>query len=230
MNGLLHASVAVGVANEGVAGQLIVDGAGKEEITGAVLSCTVTVCTAVATLPHPSVAVQVRLTIYSAGQSPGTMTSLELSVKANPQASDAETEKDGKPGQLIVLSGGNNKITGGVTSCTWITCAAVELLPQASVAVHVRVVVYVPWQLPATVWSAKVRVKLLPQASVAVAVAKDGVAGQLMTEGAGKGLITGAVTSCTVMTWDAVELLPQASVAVHVRVLVYDPAQAPWTV
>lgn len=42
--------------------------------------------------------------------------------------------------------------------------------------------------------------KLLPHASVAVAVAKDGVAGQLMVDGAGNGSITGAVTSCTVMT------------------------------
>ena len=33
-----HASVAVAVANDGVAGQSIVDGAGKASITGAVIS------------------------------------------------------------------------------------------------------------------------------------------------------------------------------------------------
>ena len=40
MNELPHASVAVAVAKLGVAGQLIVDVAGKAAITGAVTSCT----------------------------------------------------------------------------------------------------------------------------------------------------------------------------------------------
>lgn len=115
-------------------------------------------------------------------------------------------------------------ITGGVTSCTLMVCDAVALLPQASVAVHVRVTLYVPLQLPGVFWSAKTKVKALPHASTAVAVAKTGVAGQLMTEGAGKVEITGAVISCTWMVCDAVELLPHPSVAVHILVTVYDPA------
>ena len=60
--------------------------------------------------------------------------------------------------------------------------------------------------------------KALPQASVAVATAKTGVAGQLMVLGAGRAAITGAVVSTTLMVWLAVLLLPQASVAVQVRV------------
>ena len=38
VNVLAHASVAEATANTGVAGQLIVDGAGSEPITGAVIS------------------------------------------------------------------------------------------------------------------------------------------------------------------------------------------------
>ena len=38
-----HASVAEAEANEGAAGQLMVDGAGREAITGAVISCTLIV-------------------------------------------------------------------------------------------------------------------------------------------------------------------------------------------
>ena len=52
-------SVAVGVVNTGVAGQLIVEVAGKPVITGAVRSCTLIVSVAVELLPHPSVAVNV---------------------------------------------------------------------------------------------------------------------------------------------------------------------------
>ena len=60
---LPHASDAVATSNAGVAGQLIVDGAGRDEITGGVMSCTLMVCDLVDELPHRSVAVQVRVTL-----------------------------------------------------------------------------------------------------------------------------------------------------------------------
>ena len=63
LNALPQASDAVAVANTGVAGQLIVDGAGKGAIIGAVISWTVIVCDWVDALPHPSVAVQVLVTL-----------------------------------------------------------------------------------------------------------------------------------------------------------------------
>ena len=63
VNVLPHASVAVATANTGVAGQLIVVGAGKAPMTGAVISCTLIVCIAVVVLPHASVAVHVRVTL-----------------------------------------------------------------------------------------------------------------------------------------------------------------------
>ena len=58
-----------------------------------------------------------------------------------------------------------------------------------------RVTLYEPAHKPGVVTSLKVSVKALPQASEAVAVAKAGVAGQLMVEVAGKAAITGAVIS-----------------------------------
>ena len=63
VNALPQSSVAVAIANTGVAGQLIVVGAGSAPITGAVISCTLTVCEAVEIFPHASVAVQVRVTL-----------------------------------------------------------------------------------------------------------------------------------------------------------------------
>jgi hypothetical protein len=80
------------------------------------------------------------------------------------------------------------------------------------------------------VTSAKVIVNKLPQASVAVGVANTGVAGQLIVDGPGKADITGAVTSCTVIVCEAVDVFPQASRAVQVLVTLYEPAQAPGVV
>ena len=67
--------MAVGVGNTGVAGQLIIVGAGKEEITGAVISCTVIVCEAVELFPQASLAVHVLVTLYEPAQAPGVVTS-----------------------------------------------------------------------------------------------------------------------------------------------------------
>jgi hypothetical protein len=60
---LLHASLAVGGVNTGVAGQLIVVLAPAAEIVGGVTSCTVIAWDAVAVKPAASVAVQVLFTL-----------------------------------------------------------------------------------------------------------------------------------------------------------------------
>ncbi len=109
-------------------------------------------------------------------------------------------------------------------------CEAVEALPQLSVAVQVRVMLYVSAVEPGTVTSTEVSVKRLPQASVALGSAKAGSAGQFMTVGAGRAPNMGAVTSCTCMVCEALELFPQTSVAVQVRITLYIPAQAPGVV
>src|SRR6266498_2823485 len=84
-----HASVAVGVVNEGVAGHSMVEGPGSAEMTGPVLSSTLMVWLAVLELPHGSVAVQVRVTEYFCGQEPGVVTSAKVRVGDPPQASVA---------------------------------------------------------------------------------------------------------------------------------------------
>ena len=63
VNALPQASVAVATANTGVAGQLIVVGAGSAAITGAVISWTLIVCDELEILLHASVAVQVLVTL-----------------------------------------------------------------------------------------------------------------------------------------------------------------------
>ena len=59
----------------------------------------------------------------------------------------------GVAGQSIVSTGGNDAITGAVTSMTWIVCDALDTFPQASVAVHVLVTLYSPAQSPGVVTS-----------------------------------------------------------------------------
>jgi hypothetical protein len=61
---------------------------------------------------------------------------------------------------------------------------------------------------------------VVPQTSLAVGVANAGDAGQNIVEGAGNAVIVGAVLSTTEICCDAVAVLPQASVAVHLRVIV----------
>ncbi len=228
---LPHASEADAVANTGVAGQLIVDGAGSEAMTGAVTSWTLIVCALVDTLPHKSVAVHVRVTLYDPAHAPLVVTSAKVKLNVLPHPSDAvAVANTGVAGQLIVEVAGKAAITGAVISCTLIVCEAVEALPQASVAVHVLVTLYEPAQAPLVVTLIKVKLRELPQASDAVAIVNDGVAGQFIVDGAGSAAMTGAVTSCTLIVCIAVDELPHASVAVHVLVTLYEPAQAPLVV
>lgn len=109
-------------------------------------------------------------------------------------------------------------------------CDAVELFPQSSVAVQVLVTLYSPAQAPGIVTSEAVSVNVLPQASVAVAISNSGVSGQVMVVMPGSGSITGASVSITAIVCDAVDEFPQSSVAVHVLVTLYSPAQAPFVV
>ena len=137
-----------------------------------------------------------RVTLYEPAQAPGVVTSLYVNVNALPQLSVAvATANTGVAGQLMVETAGSASITGAEISCTLMVCEAVELFPQASVAVHVRVTLYVPAQAPGVVISFDVSVNALPQLSVAVATANTGVAGQFIVETAGNALITGAEIS-----------------------------------
>ena len=94
-------------------------------------------------------------------------------------------------------------------------------------AVHVRVTEYSCGQLPGVVTSAKVGVTAPAHASSAVGVANDGVEGHSIVDGPGSAEITGAVSSITVITWVQVAVVPTASVAVQVRVIVFACGQLP---
>jgi hypothetical protein len=217
-----QASVAVGVPKEGVAGHSIVEGPGSAEITGPVVSVTLMVWLAVLELPHASVAVQVRVTEYFCGQEPGVVTSAKVRVGFASHASVAVgVAKEGVAGHSIVEGPGRAEITGPVVSVTLMVWLAVLELPQASVAVQVRVTECFWGQEPGVVTSAKVRVGLPPQASVAVGVVNEGVAGHSIVEGPGSAERTGPVLSSTLMIWLAELELPHASVAVQVRVTEY---------
>jgi hypothetical protein len=109
-----HASVAVGVVNEGVAGHSIVVGPGSAEITGAVVSATLMVWVAVELFPLSSVAVQVRT--CTTGQVP-VLLSTKVNVTLVSQLSVAVgVVKLGVAGHSIVLSAGSAEITGAVLS------------------------------------------------------------------------------------------------------------------
>ena len=122
--------------------------------------------------------------------------SLNVKLIALPQISDAvAVANDGVAGQLMVDGAGRDAMTGVVMSWTLIVCDLVDELPQPSVAVHVLVTLYEPAHAPFVVASVNVRLNELPHPSEAVAVAKTGVAGQLIVDGAGSDAITGAVIS-----------------------------------
>jgi hypothetical protein len=80
---------------------------------------------------HESVAVQVLVIEYEPAHEPLVVTSAEVNVKAEPQASVAvATANTGVAGQSIVEFAGKAAITGAVLSCTLIVCEAVDELPH----------------------------------------------------------------------------------------------------
>jgi hypothetical protein len=100
-------------------------------------------------------------------------------------------------------------------SRTVIVALQVDVLPQSSVALQTRVCTV--GQVPAGVVLTTVIVTVASQASVAVAVPQEGVAGQSIVVLAGQ-VIEGAVISRTVMVALQVDVLPQSSVALQIRV------------
>ena len=69
-------------------------------------------------------------------------------------------------------------MVGTVLSRTTIEALQVAVLPQSSVAVHVRVAVYVPVHVPGVEESTKVTATVASHASAAVGAFQVGVAGQ----------------------------------------------------
>ena len=109
-------------------------------------------------------------------------------------------------------------MVGGVLSRTTIEALQVAVLPQSSVAVHVRVAVEVPVHVPGVEESENVTVTVPSHASVAVGAFHSGTAGQLIGVVCATQVIVGGVLSRTMIEALQVAVLPQSSVAVHVRV------------
>src|SRR5688572_14911189 len=110
---------------------------------------------------------------------------------------------------------------GAILSSTVMVCVAVTSLPQASVAVHVLVIV--PQPSVTLRDSVKMTGTSVSQLSVAVTTAGAGTAPHSAVMFAGTPTSTGAILSSTVMICVAVTSLPQASVAVQVLVIVPHP-------
>src|SRR5439155_17352026 len=110
-------------------------------IAGAVMSCTVMVCTHSLKLPQSSVAFQLRLRTWVPGQEAGSSAPVLVMAGALSQASVAVA----LPLAATLVSAGQFKslsvgqvITGAVMSCTVMVCTHSLKLPQASVAFQLR--------------------------------------------------------------------------------------------
>ena len=136
-----QASVTVGGANTGSAGQSTGDVCATQVIVGAVISCTTIVPVQVAVFPQSSVAVQVRVVLYVPAQEPGVVTSTKVIVTVASHASVAVGDANtGKAGQSTGDVCATHVIVGGIKSTTTMVPLQVAVFPQSSVAVHVRVV------------------------------------------------------------------------------------------
>ena len=68
-------------------------------------------------LPQSSAAVHVRVTEYAPAHAPAVVASEEVSVNADPQASEADASaKEGVEGQSMVPGEGSDAMTGAVIS------------------------------------------------------------------------------------------------------------------
>lgn len=136
-----HASIAVGDANTGTAGQLIGEAWFEHTITGGVISCTKIVWLQVDVFPQSSVADQVRLIMLPFTHDPGIITSENVKDTFGSQLSIAVAkpvlEGDVLAEHVKVALGGH-VMTGPELSITEIICIQELVFPQSSIAVHVR--------------------------------------------------------------------------------------------
>lgn len=200
-----------------------------------IATCLVTVNEHVEVLPAPSVAVYtIVVVVAGANTDPGAGPDVLTTDAVPPQLS----VDDGIPHEAVLVQADNmifdgQAITGTVRSSIQLTDAdVVVVLPQASVATNVLTCVRVQ---PLLVTTLVVVVTLaVPQASDAVAypnAALMALTVGLYPNGGGAGdvvcVITGGVLSDTVIVWQAVDVLPHASIAVHVLFTEYAAPQLP---
>src|SRR5438093_3118903 len=200
---------------------------------GRVLSTTVTSCVPVAWFPAPSVALKVSVVVPT-GKMPGgapptrvTLTIPELSTAvASPSvAVSMNAPQTAAPAPVYTVTFAGTVSTGAVSSITVTVCAAVAVLPLASMARNVFVVVPIGMRLPTG--RPLMRLTITPeQLSEAVAKPRSemtrpgsvepGPVPRVMLGGA---VISGGVLSTTVTVSVAVAAAPSVSVAVYVIVV-----------
>src|SRR4029079_8644623 len=220
---LLHASLAVGAVNVGVPVHSTVALLPAAPIVGGVVSVTVIVCDTVDdVLPHASTAFQVLVIVFTQElpllTSPPTcctVTLLHASLAVG-------AVNDGDAVHSIVAFAPAAPITGGVVSVTVIVCDTVDdVLPHASTAFHVLVIVFTQLLPLDTSLPTCCTVTAL-HASLAVGAVNDGEAVHSIVAFAPAAPITGGVVSVTVIVCDTVDdVLPHASTAFHVLVIVF---------
>lgn len=152
---LLGINVAKPVLEGKVLDEQLIIAFGGHTITGGVLSFVVMVWTQEEVFPHASVAVQVRVMIGSTEHGPDIVTSAKAMFATVPQASVAVAcpVVDGpvfEPHSMVIFGG--QVTTGPVLSSTTMICVQVAVLPQSSVAVQVRVMVFSPRHAPGDSW------------------------------------------------------------------------------
>jgi hypothetical protein len=114
-----QSSVAVAAGKTGVAGHWIGDVTAGHVIVGGVLSSTTIVREHVAVFPQSSVAVHVRVTLYSCGHNPSVVASVNVTATSGSQLSVAVAGgKTGVAGHSIGDDTAGHVIVGGVLSMT----------------------------------------------------------------------------------------------------------------
>ena len=222
--GVPHASVAVAAPGAGTpAGLQPRSPPGGQNVNAGGVTSTVQVktCVQVDVFPQPSVAVYVR--VWDLRHPLTVIVPSDDVIVGVPQASVAVAAPGaGTPAGLQPKSppGGQNVNVGGVTSTIQVkTCVHVDVLPQPSVAVYVRVCERVH---PVTVILPSDDVMVgVPHASVAVAVPAAGTPAGLHPKSPPAGQkvnVGGVVSDIQVKSCVQVDVLPQPSVAVYVRV------------
>jgi hypothetical protein len=240
MVGVLQPSEAVGVPKDGVAGQSIVEGPGINVNTGDVTSPVhVTVRDAVDVLPQKSLAMNVlvwlreQLELLTDPSFEVTLGVLQPSVAVAVPSAAFISLADGLQPSVVVVP--PVVIVGPVRSPVQFTVReAVDVLPQASLAVNV--LVWLREQLELLTDPSLELILGVLQPSVAVAVPRaplislaDGLQPSVVVVPPTP-VIVGGVISCEVTDRLQVEVLPHASLAVHFLVTVKFPAQLPGVV
>ena len=193
---VLHASDAVGAVNDGVAVHSIVAFVPAVPIVGPCVSTCVIVCDTVALeLPHPSTAIQVLVVVLAQAVPPVTSEPTWFTVTVLHASDAVGAVNDGVAVHSIVAFVPAVPIVGPCESTCVIVCDTVDdVLPQASTAFHVLVVVRAHELPPVTSVPTWFTVTAL-HASVAVGAVKTGVAVHSIVAFAPADPIVGGVVS-----------------------------------